>query len=98
MAIHKIATRVMRKSDSTIRRPYGDLAQAVIERAIKDALGKDLRACSSSERAHIADSARVWLLSPDGLAFAELAGCNVNLIRRWAAAGCPTSPQPNPPG
>lgn len=93
MATLAIVRQAKRETDShVVRKAFKDLARAIVIRAIKDALGRDVTRVPESEKARLASDARAWLSSPDGVLFAELAGCDTALINRWTAAGCPTKP------
>ena len=69
---------------------YHQLTRALVKRALKDALLRDMPPCASeAERAALQADAADWLASEDGLEAADLAGFDMNLIGRWVSAGCP---------
>jgi hypothetical protein len=91
MTTFAIATNIRQSRPATRRRDtdlqaainagYANLARAMVQAAIKDAL----RARDELTR----EEAAAWLGSDDGLEIAELSGFDTKLIKKWYFAGCP---------
>jgi len=63
---------------------YANLARAMVQAAIQDAL----KAKDELTR----EEGAAWLGSVEGLEMAELCGFDAELIKKWYFAGCPTRP------
>jgi len=94
MTTFAIATNIRQSRPATRRRDtdlqaainagYANLARAMVQAAIQDAL----KAKDELTR----EEAAAWLIGPTGQAMAELGGFNCDLIKKWYFAGCPTRP------